>query len=90
MAAILRDFQLKAKKDIYLQWAIHKYVMLVAPTGAGKTTIFSNILGEHTGVSMAIVHRKELVAQISMTLESLYRAHAITLIISWATPFLMS
>jgi superfamily II DNA or RNA helicase len=37
-------------------------------TAAGKTVLFSNIIAEHQGRSIAIAHRVELVSQISLTL----------------------
>jgi DNA repair protein RadD len=64
----LRPYQIKLKSDIYSAWGNHKNVLAVAPTGAGKTTIFADLLKEHDGYAAAIVHRKELVAQISLTL----------------------
>lgn len=42
--------------------------MAVLPTGAGKTVVFSKIIARHNGPSVAIAHRRELVAQISRSL----------------------
>lgn len=67
-ATKLRPYQIKLKSDIYSAWENFTNVLAVAPTGAGKTTIFSDLLKEHVGYAAAIVHRKELVAQISLTL----------------------
>ena len=65
---VLRDYQLKAKsavlaaKDRGLQ-----RVMVVMPTGAGKTTLFSSLVDEfdsHYGEkSLVIAHRHELLRQ---------------------------
>ena len=76
MAKTLRPYQDKIKADTYEAWnsgAIN--VLLVMPTGMGKTATFSNISIEQavlmTGPrfpTAILVHRKELVQQISLTL----------------------
>lgn len=76
MPIVLRPYQEKAKKEIYDAWkAGHKNVLFVLPTGGGKTKTFCSMAIEMalesggpkmpTGI---VVHRKELVQQISLTL----------------------
>lgn len=65
----LRDFQEKAKQNILCAWlAGAKAVILVLPTGGGKTVIFSDIIANHPGKSVTIAHRQEIVSQISLTM----------------------
>jgi len=65
----LRDYQSQMKTDIYAAWhAGARNVLAVAATGSGKTVIFSDILHEHKGATVAIAHRQELVSQISVAL----------------------
>lgn len=65
----LRDFQQSAKRDILSAWALgQRNVLLVLPTGGGKTVIFSDIIGNHPGKTVIIAHRQEIVSQISLTL----------------------
>ena len=65
----LRPYQADGKNKVYLEWDNGKlYVLLVEPTGAGKTVIFSEIIKEHNGAVCAIAHRQELVSQISLAL----------------------
>ena len=69
MRPTLRPYQAKLKADVYAAWnADARVTMAVAPTGAGKTVLFSDILEEHKGASCAIAHRQELVSQISLAL----------------------
>jgi len=75
MSITLRPYQIKAKEEIYQSWDNgHKNVLLVMPTGLGKSKTFCSI-----AIDMAVtpkdkspvaimVHRKELVQQISLTL----------------------
>lgn len=65
--AKLRFFQKQLVEMIYSAWEKgFKNVMAVAPTGAGKTVIASEIFKNHTGPCIAIAHRQELVSQISL------------------------
>jgi superfamily II DNA or RNA helicase len=66
----LRPYQYELKRAIYTAWqdVTTPNVLGVAPTGAGKTVLFSDILQEHRGASVAIAHRQELVSQISLAL----------------------
>lgn len=68
----LRPYQIKAKEDIYGVWANDPKanVLLVLPTGSGKTVTFTSIVADlHRSYPTAImVHRKELVQQIALTL----------------------
>lgn len=65
----LRPYQAKAKQDVYLKWQDGALVvMVVLPTGAGKTVLFSEIIKGHRGPSCAVAHRQELVTQISLAL----------------------
>ncbi len=82
----LRPYQDQAKHDIYSAWdSGHKNVLLVKPTGMGKTRTFSSIaydfaIGRIFGgiIPTAIsVHRKELVQQISLTLSEIGVPHNI-------------
>lgn len=71
----LRPYQDEWKAEIYEAWqAGHRNILGILPTGAGKTVSFSSI-----AIDMAVtaaqrlptailVHRKELVQQISLTL----------------------
>lgn len=70
---MLRDYQLLLKDQIYQAWDSGKTnVIAVMPTGAGKTRTFCQIAKElaiDSNLPTAImVHRKELVQQISLTL----------------------
>ena len=65
----LRHYQEKLKQDVYAAWyAGARNVLAVAATGSGKTVVFSEIIREHQGASIAIAHRHELVSQISTAL----------------------
>jgi superfamily II DNA or RNA helicase len=66
---VLRPFQAKSEQDIYNAWNDrNKVVGLVSPTGSGKTTVFTKILNDYSGVRCAIAHRQELVSQMSIAL----------------------
>ncbi len=67
----LRPYQQEAVEGVLAEWQNgHPYVCLVMPTGAGKTVTFSDVIKKHNGASCAIVHRSELVSQISMALNA--------------------
>lgn len=70
----LRPYQVKMKEQIYDAWQSgHQNVLLVMDTGLGKTKTFCAIAmelalkGEKLPTAI-VVHRKELVQQISLTL----------------------
>jgi superfamily II DNA or RNA helicase len=65
---ILRPYQTKLSGEIHAAWQYHQNVLAVLPTGGGKTVLFSNIIQKHIGASCVIVHRQELVGQISLAL----------------------
>lgn len=85
MSFKLRPYQIKLKEEIYAAWnAGFKNVLAVMPTGAGKTKTFSDIAREMAvdpaGPKLPtaiIVHRKELVQQISLTLAEVGIVHNI-------------
>ena len=65
----LRPYQSRLKHDVYNAWdAGYKNVLAVAPTGSGKTVLFSDAIKDHDGPCTAIAHRQELVSQISQAL----------------------
>ena len=74
MTKKLRPYQDQFITDIYASWNTgDKNVLAVLPTGAGKTVCFCKIaiVQASLGVPVAVmVHRKELVQQISLTLSS--------------------
>lgn len=74
MAKNLRPYQQSLKAEICKEWQDNiKNVLLVLPTGGGKTVLFCSIAidlafsGERLPTAI-MVHRKELVQQISLTL----------------------
>lgn len=64
----LRPYQQRVKDEILHAWQSHQAALAVMPTGAGKTTLFSDILAESNEYRIAIAHRSELVTQMSLTL----------------------
>ena len=65
----LRDYQQNLKNGINAAWASGlRNVLGVLPCGGGKTAVFSNIIAEEPGASVAIAHRSELVIQMSLAL----------------------
>ena len=64
-----RAYQDKLINDSLQAWADgNKVIMAVLPTGGGKTVCMSSIIKQHKGYGVAMVHRGELVSQISITL----------------------
>lgn len=75
MPIILRQYQETCKTNIYSAWDEgHQNVLLVKPTGMGKTKLFCSVAVDFAIKASQIwptaimVHRKELVQQISLTL----------------------
>lgn len=69
MTIPLRFYQSNGKQETHSAWnAGHKNVLLVSPTGSGKTVTFSDEIRTHGRASCAIAHRRELVSQISLAL----------------------
>lgn len=65
----LRPYQLDLYHDVHNAWdAGHNNVLMVLPTGGGKTRVLSAIAKDHNGSSVMIAHRQELVGQISLAL----------------------
>lgn len=73
----LRDYQNTFVAAILAAWEWCRSVLGVLPTGAGKTVCFSAIMHEHNGAAAAVVHRKEIVGQISQALARLEVKHRI-------------
>ena len=65
----LRSYQLKLHDDIFAAWESgHKNVVVVSPTGSGKTVLFAHVVKEEPGACIVLAHRAELVAQMSIAL----------------------
>ncbi len=65
----LRPYQQNLESAVYEAWRNGaRAVLAVAPTGAGKTVLFSKFLADNVGASVAIAHRQELVSQTSLAL----------------------
>jgi superfamily II DNA or RNA helicase len=74
----LRYYQKNAVDEIYSLWSQgHQNILLQLATGGGKTVVFSHILANHRGNSIAIAHRWDLVSQISKTLAAYGITHNI-------------
>lgn len=65
----LRPYQSKLNADIRDAWARGAVnVMAVLPTGGGKTVTMGELFRSHSGASIGIAHRQELVGQMSLAL----------------------
>lgn len=78
---MLRPYQQDLHRRIFSAWlAAIRCVLAVMPTGAGKTVlmaaVFETII-ERGGCGIAVAHRQELVAQISLALARAGLAHTI-------------
>lgn len=73
----LRPYQSDLIADIRAAWQRVRSVLAVLATGGGKTVIFSSAIHDHNGAAAAIVHRKEIVGQIAMSLAQLGVKHRI-------------
>lgn len=73
----LYDYQAALIQEIHDAWQRVRSVLAVLSTGGGKTVIFSSIIHDHVGASAAIVHRKEIVAQISVSLARMGVKHRV-------------
>lgn len=74
---ILRPYQNILLNRVNRAWESVRSVLLVVPTGGGKTVIFAKIMHDFAGAKAAIVHRKEIVGQISCSLAKLDVKHRI-------------
>lgn len=77
MALRLRGYQEAFVDAIHTTWGSVRSVLGVLPTGAGKTVCFAAIIHDHIGASAAVVHRKEIVGQISQALARLEVRHRV-------------
>lgn len=73
----LRPYQWKWVQDIQAAWLTVRSVLGVLATGGGKTVCFAWLMHEHVGACAAVVHRKEIVSQISCALAKLDVKHRV-------------
>ena len=69
MAFELRVYQDTINNSVYGGWNDkYKNILMVLPTGAGKTVCLSAVVKNESGAVCVIAHRQELVSQLSMSL----------------------
>lgn len=73
----LRDYQQKVYDEVIDAFNVHRVVLAVIPTGGGKTVLFSKTMRDWKGATGAVVHRKEILGQISLSLAALDVKHRI-------------
>lgn len=73
----LRPYQDILLNRVYAAWETARSVLMQLGTGGGKTVIFASAIHNHSGASAAIVHRREIVAQISVALARLDVQHRV-------------
>ena len=67
----LRGYQQKMLQSLYQTWRQKQSVMVQMPTGTGKTHLMAAIVQKYADKGVLVVaHRRELIAQISQTLDS--------------------
>jgi len=65
----LRDYQAEVYTDTRAAWTAGAgNVLMMLPTGGGKTVVFGRAIYDNPGPSIAIAHRQELVGQIALAL----------------------
>lgn len=76
---MLYDYQLVAVDAVFAAWQEPNVfdVMLVMPTGGGKTVCFCDILMRFNAPAIVVAHRQELVAQASLALNREHVPHAV-------------
>lgn len=73
-----RWYQADGRREINQKWRDgHNVVMYIAPTGAGKTYVFTNIGRRNVGGTLYAAHRHELVGQMSLALNQWGVEHSI-------------
>lgn len=75
---MLRDFQRQIVDDVYRAWAEGAAnVMMVSPTGSGKTVILGHIMKAYNAPSVVIAHRQEIIGQLALALNREQVPHAV-------------
>lgn len=64
----LRPYQTDLITEVRSAWSAARAVLMVLPTGGGKTVVFSQVIKDHAGCSAVMAHRREIVGQISCAL----------------------
>ena len=73
----LRGYQTNITSKVHAAWTRVMAVLAVLATGGGKTVIFTAIMHQHQGSAAAVVHRKEIISQISCSLAALGVKHRV-------------
>ncbi len=76
----LRDYQVESIKNIYAAWDEgHQHVLMVLPTGSGKTIVLSEVLKRRSMRVLLCAHRSEILCQLSLTLGRFDIFHNLTI-----------
>ena len=76
----LRDYQQSVLDELHQVWRKNRSVMVQMPTGTGKTVLLAAVIREYAKKGVLVVaHRRELIEQISDTLDTFGVEHGIIL-----------
>ena len=84
----LRDYQQEMLSRLNKAWKRNRSVMVQMPTGTGKTVLLAEVINENPEIErlkkgkgcagvLVVAHRRELIGQISQTLDSLGVEHGL-------------
>lgn len=71
----LRTYQSDCIGQVNAKWLEHKRLLVVIPTGGGKTIIFANLAASLPGRTLILAHREELLQQ---AIDKIRRATGVT------------
>ena len=74
----LRNYQLSMLQDLNKAWKRNQSVMVQMPTGTGKTHLMAAVIRKYADKGVLVVaHRRELITQISQTLDNFEVEHGL-------------